>query len=117
MSAERRNEERKKREKREEIQTSRQMMMMPYSVPTQYFEVRRRFHAKFSFFEFGSFYKFALHNKNYTSQIYRQLTSTPMFFLRRGSRCFLARPADFSRADFPFVEPSRGGCLAALECE
>ncbi len=64
MSAERRNEERKKREKREEMQTSRQMMMMPYSVPTQYFEVRRRFHAKFSFFEFGFCYDVVSHNKN-----------------------------------------------------
>ena len=64
MSAERRNEERKKREKREEMQTSRQVMMMPYSVPTQYFEVRRRFHAKFSFFEFGFCYDVVSHNKN-----------------------------------------------------
>ena len=64
MSAERRNEERKKREKMEEMQTSRQMMMMPYSVPTQYFEVRRRFHAKFSFFEFGFCYDVVSHNKN-----------------------------------------------------
>ena len=55
----------KKREKREEMQTSRQMMMMmPYSVPTQYFEVRRRFHAKFSFFEFGFCYDVVSHNKN-----------------------------------------------------
>ena len=54
----------KKREKKEEMQTSRQMMMMPYSVPTQYFEVRRRFHAKFSFFEFGFCYDVVSHNKN-----------------------------------------------------
>ena len=100
------------------MQTSRQMMMMmPYSVPTQYFEVRRRFHAKFSFFEFGFCYDVVSHIKTITSKIYRQLTSTPLLFLRRGSRCFLARLADFSRADFPFVDPSRGGCLAALECE
>ena len=122
---------------------------------TQYFEVGRRFHVKFSFFEFGFCYDVVSHIKTITSKIYRQLTSTQPFFLRRSPRCFRVRPAealhtveefsqlrqrlnarrgdepqlrhrfnmlmttilDVSRADFPLVASTRGGCLAALEFE
>ena len=87
---------------------------------TQSFEVRRHFHVKFSFFEFGFCYDVVSHIKTITSKIYRQLTSTLPFFFAEALGVFVcALPKLFIRwrSSLSCDNGSTPGMVTSLSCD